>query len=133
MTVLNFGKTVSVNVVAFGELAFGRAEHSAPIDSDCHPNGDPPLDTPKSPLAPAPQSFYGLKIGFKNGVTLASRIEGDNLFAIGCIYYEGLDRKRYYTDVCTMWRDGSFQSCWSPRRNFLCERSSCNADLPNQQ
>ena len=119
---VNFGKTVAVNVVVFGELAFGRAEHPAPSDPRCDPNGDPPLDTPKTPLAPAPESFYGSRIGFRNGETLTGRAEGENLFAIGCIYYDALDKKRYYTDVCTMWRDGSFQPCWSPYRNFIRER-----------
>ncbi len=131
VTVLNFGKTVTVNMVPFGILAFGQAEHDAPIDPRCSPNSEPLPDTPKSPLAPVPYSSYGLQIKFQEGESLASRREGDNLFAVGCIYYEALDGKRYYTDVCTMWRDGSFQACWSPHRNYLCERSKCDANQHN--
>lgn len=48
-----------------------------------------------------------------------SKMGGRTLYAVGCVYYKGLDRTHYYSDVCTKWAGNSFQPCDSRDRNHL--------------
>jgi hypothetical protein len=129
VTVINFGKTVAFDVTVIGGLRIGRPEEPAPADPQCDPGVDPPHDSKKTPLAPVNESIppsltnlMRILWQFKNGDTLKDFTAGANLYSVGCIYYEALDKKRYYTDICTIWHNGTFETCANPDRNFVRER-----------
>jgi hypothetical protein len=76
-------------------------------------------------LAPVSESlvtFENQFVDFRSGDTLKMLGENTSLYVVGCIYYEGLDKKQYYSDICSIWSEGTFQSCSDWDRNFVRER-----------
>lgn len=133
---VNFGKTVAVDMVVFGQLAIRRPEQPEPSDPRCDWRMGPPRDAQKTALAPANESvvpnapnYFFLPVDFRSGDDLSEWKDGNNLYVVGCIYYSGLDGQCYYSDICTIWQNGTFQSqSCSTSRNEMRTRK-CNADL----
>jgi hypothetical protein len=119
--VVNFGKTVANEVAVFGSLA-KAPENAAPFDSRCdsRPDAEPPKSAIKTPLAPVNETIVGnVPNSYQQNWTFNGDNSGSSLYAVGCVYYKGLDGERYYTDMCTVWRDSSFMSCNDAARNFV--------------
>jgi hypothetical protein len=113
-TVMNFGKTVALEVVVPGEVVSAAADEAPPFDPRCRKD-EPPKDIYMTSLAPdAPY-------------TAAEAWElapGDNfnkrpLYAVGCVYYKGLDGVAHYTDICMEWKGDNFQACKDRDRNYV--------------
>lgn len=119
---INFGRTLADKVVAVGMLAIVAPEEDAPHDQRCSPDGQPSQGVRASPLAPTGAIVPGAGRELwplRNSDNLAQLARGDILYAAGCIYYKALDGLQYYTDVCAVWHDGSFQLCSNPNRNLI--------------
>lgn len=122
---VNFGKTVAQDVELVGMLAFEKPELPAPFDPECDYAKEPPKDKRRTALAPVNEAPGGL-VNFdtdiwtlRSGDDMGQLQSGDILYAVGCIYYRAIDGKSYYSDVCTLWRGDSFQSCSNVGRNFI--------------
>jgi hypothetical protein len=121
--IVNFGKTVALEVVAPGELISAASEEPAPHDPRCNINGGPPKDSYMTALAPVDamteNRIYYPAIWHLSRNEDISKMEGRMLYAVGCVYYEGLDGRSYYSDICTKWVSGNFQGCDSRTRNLI--------------
>ncbi len=94
--IVNFGKTVALEVVAPGEIASTPSEEPAPRDPRCRENGDPPKDLYMTALAQV-DAVMGSPSYYPAHWKLASyedisKMGGRTLYAVGCVYYKGLDR-----------------------------------------
>ena len=44
---------------------------------------------------------------------------GKVLYAVGCVYYNGIDGAPYWGDICAKWANGSFHASDSKKRNYV--------------
>jgi hypothetical protein len=129
--IYNFGQTVATEVATAGTLAIAKIGEP-PTDTHCKPNGDPSRSIPTTALAPLEKSpkpgiasYYCTTWQFSSSASHSPPSSGEAIYAVGCIYYEGLDERRWYGDICTIWANGSYVTCPEPGRNFTCERGTC--------
>lgn len=127
----NFGKTVALNVVPVGHIEVGDALASAaPRDPRCDPSYVPPRFVVQSTLSPT--SDDGLLVSewdapSKWDVTEYKKDPINKvIYVVGCVYYESLDHRRYYSDVCSFWQPdlkmspfSDFPSCIDSQRNTV--------------
>ncbi len=128
--VVNFGKTVALTVALPGELIIKDAEYPGPYDPRCPDDGELPRDVklrikdvPVTALSqvdavaghPNP---YGQDWKLKDRDSLTD-MSGKALYAVGCVYYKGLDGSPHWGDICAKWADGGFQTCDSKERNYV--------------
>lgn len=128
--VANLGKTVALTVALPGELAIGNSESPAPFDSRCSDNGMIPKDirarlkdVPITALAQidavaGSPGYYSQDWKLRTGDTITD-MGGKALYAVGCVYYTGLDGTQHYGDICAKWIDGGFHPCDSKERNYI--------------
>jgi len=127
----NFGKTVALNVVPVGHIEVGSALASeAPHEPRCDPSYVPPRFVIQSALSPTTDdgllaadwdapSKWDLTEYKKDPIKNA-------IYVVGCVYYESLDHRRYYSDVCAFWQPdlkmsplSDFPSCIDSQRNTV--------------
>ena len=124
VVVVDYGKTVALNVVAPGELISAPSNDSAPVDSRCAANKSPPTNMYRTTLAQVgaltngQPSYYPTTWNIER-VDSLNHMEGRTLYAVGCIYYKGLDGSSYYSDVCTQWTGKIFDVCKDRQRNYV--------------
>lgn len=121
--IFNFGKTVALDVVAPGEVASAPSEEPAPSYPRCHENGEAPKDLYMTAIAQVNAmtknpTYYLVhwKLASDEDV---SKLSSRALYAVGCVYYKGLDGTPYYSDVCAKWISNGFGPCDSRNRNRL--------------
>jgi hypothetical protein len=123
LTIFNFGKTVALNATPFGRLEIGNPDQPAPKDPDCDPHRIPPTNVFHSALAPYDSGgWLNYQWGLDTGVDLGllSKNQHRVLYGVGCVYYQGLDLKRYHTDICvTLTPNWPFAICGDTDRNFV--------------
>lgn len=117
--IVNFGKTVAMDVVVPGEVIYASSEESAPHDQRCEGNHKTPPKIPymtaMAPVDAMPGNPVYYPVTWKSaGVAY---VGGQTLYAVGCIYYKGLDGTPYFFDICTKQIGDSFQNCDSRDRN----------------
>jgi hypothetical protein len=110
--VMNFGKTVALEVVVPGEVVSIGADEAPPFDSRCQKD-EPPKGLYMTPLAP--DAPYMAAEPWK----LRPEKSGDTIYAVGCIYYKDLAKVPHYTDICTQLIGGQFIDCKRPGRNYV--------------
>lgn len=121
VVIVNFGKTVALEVIAPGEIASAASEEPAPRDSRCNEDGEPPKQLYMTALAQV-DAIAGHPAYYTANWKLTSdenigKMAGRALYAVGCVYYKGLDGARYYSDVCAKWIGDGFEPCESRDRN----------------
>jgi hypothetical protein len=123
ITFFNFGKTVALNATPFGHLEIGNTNKTAPRDANCSPDRIPPRDVYHSALAPYENGgfmFHEWASLAETDVTELKNNPTKIIYVVGCIYYEGLDHRRYYTDVCMTWTPNwPYAICGDTDRNFI--------------
>jgi hypothetical protein len=143
---INFGKTTAEIVTTIGHIFVVNNGDSAPFDPECNEKGAWPKGqkvtalvpfVPPQPITvtvppkkrgdkPATAIIYPQAIGtvawiwdLAQGQDLTD-LSGKTVFITGCIYYKGLDHKRYFSDVCVSWGGGDyFPTCTDLARNFI--------------
>jgi hypothetical protein len=129
--IYNFGTTVATEIATAGTLKIAKKSGEPPVDPRCQPNGYPSQNIPTTALAPLEKSpkpgiaSYYCTTWFSGPTSRSQPSADEALYAVGCIYYEGLDGRRWYGDICTMWTNGSYLTCPEVNRNFICERGTC--------
>ena len=94
--IVNFGKTVARDVIIPGEVISAPKGEPEPHYADCRKNSSPPTNLYVTALAPdeqdIPPDLWKLAGPAING-------RDEVLYAVGCVYYKGLDNTPYYTDI----------------------------------
>lgn len=115
----NFGKSLAATVGTIGHIFVVNAGEPAPIDPECREGAELPSDAGGG--AVAVDEFTEFEWTPAHDVNLSDVNNGKVLYAVGCVYYFGLDRtKTYYTDICVFWAPKAaqdFQSCAEKERN----------------
>jgi hypothetical protein len=119
----NFGRSMALSVTMAGEIALRTPNEPPPFDPRCGEDKDAPTDLESTPLAAIQGS--DTKDSEPNwfpaaGENVDEAETGKLLYAVGCVWYRGLDRQKYFTDICTYWvpdRPQDFRSCPQADRN----------------
>jgi hypothetical protein len=110
VTVMNFGKTVALEVVVPGEVVSIDDKEIPPYDPRCRKDR-PPRNLYATALAPdAPYTAA-------EAWTLRPEKSGKIIYAVGCIYYKDLAKVPHYTDICTELIGNQFIDCKLSGRN----------------
>jgi hypothetical protein len=142
----NFGKTTAEIMTTVGHIFVVNTGEPAPFDPDCNEKGGWPKGQKVTPLVPfvPPQPItitippkkrgdkptteivYPQPIGTVSWLWDAAQgqdlgdLSGKTVFVTGCIYYKGLDHKRYFSDLCVSWGGGDyFPICPDVTRDFI--------------
>lgn len=127
---VNFGRSVAPEAVAVGHLFVRKPTDPTPHDPAGGNRNTPwPIEPKMTAIATSEKDASGECLSQQNcaiwwwtpysrdDVTLR---KGDVLYAAGCIYYKGLDGRKWFTDYCVIWDGGSgFPSCNDKTRNLL--------------
>jgi hypothetical protein len=120
MTIRNFGKTTALKVTPVGHIEIGDPDKAAPTDSRCNPKSYAPTDTFSSALAPTDNgglmfTDWGVPNPYTWDLTeYKKNPQKKTIYLVGCIYYESLDHRHYYSDVCAAWQPDQNLSPFSP-------------------
>ena len=121
----NFGRSMALDVTMAGEIALRNPNVPPPVDPRCHEDKGAPTDLESTPLAAIQGS--DTMDSEPNWIPAAGENvdevdTGKLLYAVGCVYYRGLDGQHYFTDICTYWapdRPQDFRSCTATDRNYI--------------
>jgi hypothetical protein len=119
----NFGRSMALNVTMTGEIALRNPNEPPPVDPRCHEDKEAPTDLKSTALAATEGS--NILDSEPNWIPAAGENvdeadTGKLLYAVGCVYYRGLDGQKYFTDICTYWvqnRKQDFPFCTQADRN----------------
>jgi len=123
----NFGRSMAINVIVAGDLEVVTKGDKPPKHKDCLDHSRPPANYPHTAVISRdgisdPNNLSGVYITgwFLTDLGFMARVnKGDDLFAVGCAYYDGLDKNLYYSDICAKWNpaSGQFETCLDADRN----------------
>jgi hypothetical protein len=122
VTVVNFGRTLALNVIVPGEVVTAHSYETEPSDPRCSEYGRPPKDLYKTALAQVdaiPNHPSSYEAEWKLAPYTRNAEQGDIIYAVGCVYYEGLDGSLYYSDICNKWDGHGFVACVNTERNYV--------------
>jgi hypothetical protein len=114
----NFGNAIATGFVQKGQLMLAKAGDPPPTDPECNElrrteknkgNGIAPDNTVFAVWSAA------------RALNLADVNDGQ-IYAVGCAYYDGLGKGRFFSDVCLVWlpnQQPEFQPCQNPNRNYI--------------
>lgn len=121
----NFGRSMALKTMLIGEIALRYPNEPAPFDPRCREKEGAPKDLESTPLAAVEgSSVMDSEPNWvpASGENVDEAQTGKLLYAVGCIYYEGLDKQKYFTDICTYWvpsRPQDFKECPDTERNYV--------------
>jgi hypothetical protein len=121
VTFHNYGKSLALTVVVIGHIMAGDSADSPPHDPGCNPNvSSLPKGSYLDALDPDPNRPFYKDWAPLDEKQLSEVRNGKSLYAVGCVYYYGIDRTHiFYTDVCVLWdRAKGFQTCNDPARSY---------------
>jgi hypothetical protein len=116
----NFGKSIATDFVQKGHLILAKPGDPAPKDPGCDESHQPEKQTNRSALAP--DNTMSVVWDVMPGTDLTEADNGAILYAVGCAYYNGLDKGHYFSDVCLLWvpeQQPEFQPCQDTNRNYI--------------
>jgi len=115
----NFGNAIATGFVQKGQLMLAKAGDPPPTDPECNELRRPERKTNGNGIAPDNTMF---------AVWSAARafnlldVNDSQIYAVGCAYYDGLGKGRFFSDVCLVWlpnQQPEFQPCQDPNRNYI--------------
>ncbi|HEY9159061.1 hypothetical protein [Candidatus Binatus sp.] len=117
----NYGKSLALTIVAIGHIMMSGK--SPPRDPNCDPDV---TSLPKGAYIDALEADPTKSLEKDwlplNEKELSEDNRGQTLYAVGCVYYYGIDRTHiFYTDVCVLWdptKPQVFQTCNDPARSY---------------
>jgi len=116
----NFGKSIASDFVQKGHLILAKPGDPAPKDPECDESRRPEKQNNRAALAP--DNTMSVVWGVLPGTDLTEADNGAIVYAVGCAYYDGLDKGGYFSDVCLLWvpkEQPEFQPCQDTNRNYI--------------
>ena len=115
----NFGNAIATNFVQKGQLMLAKGGEPPPIDPQCNELHRPEKKNNGNGLAPDNTMFavWSATQAFK-----LTDANDSHIYAVGCAYYDGLGKGRFFSDVCLVWlpaQQPEFQPCQDPNRNYI--------------
>jgi hypothetical protein len=115
----NFGNAIATDFVQKGQLMSAKAGDPPPIDPECNETRRPEKKNNRTALAPDNTVF-----AVWSGAQSVNRADANDsqIYAVGCAYYDGLGKGRFFSDVCLVWlpnQPPEFQPCQDPNRNYI--------------
>ncbi len=121
----NFGRSIALEVAMAGSIELRNPNEAPPVEARCNNRENPPDDLERTPLA----AVQGSDVTESEpnwlpaaGENVDEASTGKLLYAVGCVWYKGLDGQRYFSDICTYWvpsRPQDFRSCAQIDRNVV--------------
>jgi hypothetical protein len=115
----NFGNTIATDFVQKGQLMLVKAGDPPPTDPECNELHRPEKKTNGTALAP--DNTMSAVWSAARASNLADANDSQ-IYAVGCAYYDGLGKGRFFSDVCLVWlpnQQPEFQPCQDPNRNYI--------------
>jgi hypothetical protein len=104
-------------VVVPGMVVYGTEGKEPPFDPRCRQK-QPPQGLYMTTLAPD-SPYPAADLWEPTPTEPFGKPDGRTRYAVGCIYYKGLDGTRYYTDICTELIRGEYIDCKFPDRDYV--------------
>jgi hypothetical protein len=116
----NFGNSIATDFVQKGRLMLAKSGDPAPIDPECNEFRRPEKQNNRTSLAPDNTMF--VVWSGSQGTDLTDATNSQTVYAVGCAYYNGLAKGRFFSDVCLLWlpnQQPEFQLCQDANRNYI--------------
>jgi hypothetical protein len=116
----NFGNSIATEFVQKGHLMLAKPGDPPPVDPECNEFHRPERQNNRTSLAPDNTMF--VVWSGSQGTDLTDATNSQTVYAVGCAYYNGLDERRFFSDVCLLWlpnQQPEFQLCQDANRNYM--------------
>ncbi len=116
----NFGNSIATDFVQKGHLMLAKPGDPPPVDPECDESHRPEKRSNRTSLAPDNTMFFVWS--GSQGTDPTDATDNQALYAVGCAYYNGLDRGTFFSDLCLVWlpnQQPEFQLCQDANRNYI--------------
>jgi hypothetical protein len=116
----NFGNSIATDFVQKGRLMLAKPGDPPPVDPECDEFRRPEKQNNRTSLAPDNTMFVVWSASQATELTYSTNSQ--TVYAVGCAYYNGLAKGRFFSDVCLLWlpnQQPEFQLCQDANRNYI--------------